>query len=204
MNQPSFPAIVFDFGGVLIQWNPRKIFQDYFSTPQEVDAFLEETRFAAWNAEQDKGRSFDEGVKIFSAEFPQHANVIRAFHTRWLDSIEGEISGAVEILRALKAQRRPLYGLSNWSMETFPMTRKLFPFFDLFDGVILSGEVKAVKPEPRIFELCLQMTQKPAQECVFIDDSQPNIHAAKKLGFDALLFSTPQALLQDLQARNIL
>ncbi|GAB4541069.1 MAG: HAD-IA family hydrolase [Anaerolineales bacterium] len=200
----SFPAVVFDFGGVLVQWNPRKIFQDYFPSPQAVDDFLAETRFSEWNAEQDKGRSFLEGIEIFSAEFPQYAHIIRAFHARWLDSIEGEISGTVEILRALKEQRLPLYGLSNWSMETFPMTRKMFPFFEWFDGVILSGEVKCVKPEPRIFELCLAMTQKAARECIFIDDSLPNIHAAQTMGFDALHFSTPEALRQDLQARRIL
>lgn len=200
----NISTIIFDFGGVLVNWNPRSLYRDYFSDPQEMEEFLQEVSFMEWNAQQDKGRPFAEGVKLLSEQFPHRAELIRAFQERWIQSVTGSIDGSVDILRELKQKNYPLYGLSNWSMETFPLTKARFPFFELFDGVILSGEVQLIKPERAIYELCLQMANKPAQECLFIDDSEANITTAKEMGFDVIHFTSPEHLRKELEKRAIL
>jgi 2-haloacid dehalogenase len=198
-------AVVFDFGGVLIGWDPRNLFARYFpEQPQAMEDFLEEVSFMEWNAQQDKGRSFAEAVTIHSRKFPQHAHLLSAYHENWKESLTGSIEGTVELLRLLKEKGVPLYGLSNWSTETFTIVRHEFEFLNLFDEIILSGEVKMIKPEPEIFELCLQKIGMPAHQCLFIDDSQTNINTAKKLGFDTVHFISPEHLKNELQIRQLL
>ena len=198
-------AIVFDFGGVLVGWDPRNLYRRFFpEQTQAMEDFLSEVNFMEWNAQQDKGRSFAEGVAILSEQFPHRAELIRAYHENWIESITGPINGTVELLRALKEKGHAVYGLSNWSSETFPIVRHEFNFLELFDGVILSGEVKLIKPEPAIYELCLQLIGKPANECLFIDDSQANISAATKMGFDTVHFKSPDQLKDELQIRRLL
>lgn len=198
-------AIIFDFGGVLVGWDPRNLYRRYFpDQPQAMEDFLSEVNFMEWNAQQDKGRPFAEAVAILSQEFPHRAELIRAYHEHWIESITGPIEGTVGLLRKLKETGRSVYGLSNWSAETFPIVRDEFDFLKLLDGVILSGEVKLIKPEPAIFELCLQMIGKPADECLFIDDSLANINIAKQMGFDTVHFESPEHLKEELQARQLL
>ncbi|MDD2922823.1 MAG: HAD family phosphatase [Anaerolineales bacterium] len=197
-------SIIFDFGGVLIGWDPRNLYRRYFPDPQSMEDFLTEINFMEWNAQQDKGRPFAEGARILAEQFPQRAHLIHAFHENWKESITGKIDGTVEILQTLKRKNYPLYGLSNWSAETFPIVRDEFPFLNLFDGVILSGEVKLIKPDTAIYDLCLKMVGRPARECVFIDDSPANIHAANEMGFDAIKFDSPEQLKDELRAREIL
>jgi 2-haloacid dehalogenase len=198
-------AIIFDFGGVLVGWDPRNLYRRFFpEQPQAMEDFFTEVNFMEWNALQDKGRSFAEGVEILSAQFPHRADLIRAYHENWIESITGRIEGTVELLRTLKEKGYAVYGLSNWSAETFPIVRDEFDFLKLLDGVILSGDVKLVKPEPAIFELCLQMIGKPANECLFIDDALANIVTANKLGFDTIQFISPEQLKSELQIRQIL
>jgi len=198
-------AIIFDFGGVLVGWDPRNLYRRFFpDQPQAMEDFLAEVNFMEWNALQDKGRPFAEGVTILSEQFPHHADLIRAYHENWIESITGYIEGTVDLLRALKEKGYGIYGLSNWSAETFPIVRDEFDFLNLFDGVILSGEVNLIKPDPAIFKLCLQMIGKPANECLFIDDSQANIIVAKQMGFDTVHFESPEHLKSELQARQLL
>ena len=198
-------AVVFDFGGVLIGWDPRNLYSRYFpDEPQAMEDFLAEISFMDWNAQQDKGRSFSEGVASLAKQFPHHANLINAYRENWRESITGIIDGTVEILQLLKDKGYLLYGLSNWSTETFGMVRHEFEFFNLFDEILLSGEVKLIKPEPEIFELFLQRIGKPADQCLFIDDSEPNIKTARKLGFDAVQFISPEHLKSELEFRQLL
>ncbi len=197
-------AIIFDFGAVLVEWEPRHIFRNYFPDNAAIEAFLQEIDFKQWNVEQDKGRSFTEGIELLSQKFPQHTGIFHAFQERWGESIVGEIEGTVQLLHELKAKGHPVYGLSNWSAETFPIARARYAFFELFDDMVISGEVKLVKPEPAIFEYCLQKIGRPAHECLFIDDSEPNIIAATKLGFDCVHFKSPQQLKEELHKRELL
>lgn len=203
MNR-NLKTIIFDFGGVLINWDPRNLYRRYFSDPQAMEDFLAETNFMEWNAQQDKGRPFTEGVALFSEQFPQYAHLIRAFHEHWGESITGHIQGTVDILQELKQKDYPLYGLSNWSDETFHIVGDVYPFLRLFDDIILSGKVKLIKPDPAIYEFCLNRIGRPASECVFIDDSKANIVTARQLGFDAIHFESPEQLKNELQIRKIL
>lgn len=203
--QTTIKAIVFDFGGVLVDWNPRNLYQRYFpDQPQAMEEFLTEINFAAWNAQQDKGRTFAEGVAELSAQFPQHAHLIQAYHDHWKDSITGEIPGVADILRRLKQAGHPLYGLSNWSLETFPLIQHKYPFFDWFDDIVLSGEVKLVKPDQAIFNLLLDKIDYSAPECVLIDDSQANIDTANSLGFNTIHFKSAAKLETELQQYGLL
>ncbi len=198
-------AIIFDFGGVLVDWDPRYLYQRYFpGQSQVVHNFLAETRFAEWNLEQDKGRPFAEAVASLSADFPQYAPLIHAYWEHWEDSIIGTIDGSISILHSLKQAGYALYGLSNWSAETFPIAYRKYDFFKLFDDIILSGAVKLVKPDPAIFELTLRRIRRPASECLLIDDSAANIDTARRLGFKAIRFQSSGQLETELSNLQLL
>jgi 2-haloacid dehalogenase len=195
----SIKAIIFDYGGVLLDWNPRNLYRRYFpENPQAMEFFLEEVHFTEWNLHQDKGRPFKEGVAILSSQYPQYSHLIHAYHEYWEESIVGEIPETVEIVKKLKQKGHPLYGLSNWSAETFPIARRKYPFFELFDDMILSGEVKLIKPDTAIFNLLLTRIGKTAQECLLIDDSDINISVARELGFVTILYQSPAQLKSEL------
>jgi 2-haloacid dehalogenase len=198
-------AIIFDFGGVLIGWDPRKLYSRFFpGQPQAMEEFLTEIKFMEWNELQDKGRPFAEAVALHSKQYPHRAELISAYHENWKDSLTGAVDGTVGILRELKKRGYPLYGLSNWSAETFEIVRHEYEFLSLLDDMVISGEVKLTKPDPEIFKLCLQKIGKPAHQCLLIDDSAANIAAAKQLGMDIVHFQSPEQLKQELQARQIL
>lgn len=205
MTSQNITAIIFDFGGVLVDWNPRNLYQEYFpEQPEAMENFLAEINFMEWNAQQDKGRSFAEATALLSKEFPQYAKLIHAYHQNWERSIVGQIDESVELLKALKRKGHSIYGLSNWSAETFPIARKRYQVFELLDDYVLSGNVNLIKPGEEIFEYSLKKFGKTAQECLFIDDSEPNIITAQRLGFDTIHFSSPAQLKTELTARNLL
>jgi 2-haloacid dehalogenase len=198
-------AIVFDFGNVLLEWNPRFVYQRYFpNDPEAMERFLKEVNFGDWNLQQDKGRPFAEGVAILSEKFPHYAQLIQAYHENWTDSIGIAYEGTIEILKQLKQAGYPLYGLSNWSAETFPFAREKYDFFDLLDDFVLSGEVGHVKPDPEIFHIILKKIGKPAEVCLFIDDSLTNINQAQKMGFATIHFQSPEQLKIALRELQIL
>jgi 2-haloacid dehalogenase len=191
----TIKAIIFDYGNVLLEWNPRFIYDRYFpNDPEGMERFFKEVNFADWNLQQDKGRPFKEGIAVLSREFPHYSHLIQAFHDLWIDSVGGAIAGTVDLLKRLKRAGYPVYGLSNWSAETFPYMRQRHDFFDLFDDMVISGEVGHIKPEPEIFQILLDKIGRPAEECLFIDDSPANIGQAQKLGFATILFQSPQQL----------
>ena len=204
MSQKNVKAVIFDFGGVLVDWSPHNLYRHYFEQPHEIDHFLKEINFAEWNAQQDKGRPFAQAVAELSKKFPHRKNLIAAYHENWKDSIVGSIAGTVDILRKLKEIGYPLYGLSTWSAETFPLVRERFPFFDLFDDIVLSGEVKMIKPDPQIFQFMLDKFNLKAQACLFIDDSLTNIKVAEEIGFATIYFQSPAQLETELIRLDIL
>ncbi|HEY5902391.1 MAG TPA: HAD family phosphatase [Anaerolineales bacterium] len=197
-------TIIFDFGGVLIEWNPRNLYRRFFEHPAEMETFLAEIDFPAWNLHQDAGRPFVVGVAELSARFPQHARLIQAYQEHWEESVGLPIQGSIRLLRRLKSRGYPVYGLSNWSAETFPLIRSRYDFFDLLDGYVISGDVGTVKPDPEIFLALLRRIGRPADECLFIDDSAVNIRAASELGFNSILFESPEQLEARLQHLGIL
>lgn len=198
-------AVVFDFGGVLISWDPFLLYGPYFNHDRAaMQRFLDEIGFAEWNALQDAGRPFAEGEAELTARFPQHAALIRAYRERFEETIAGPIQGSVEILRALKQQGRTLYGLSNWAAETFQRIQPNYPFLELLETIVLSGEVGLIKPDPRIFQLLLERTGRRAGDCLLIDDAPANIAAAAALGFQTIRFESPEQLRQELVRRGLL
>jgi len=198
-------TIIFDYGNVLIEWEPRYVYDRYFpDDPEGMERFFKEVDFMGWNAHQDKGRSFKDGVADLSAQFPHHSHLIQAYHDHWKDSIGVAYTDTVEIMKQLKAKGYPLYGLSNWSAETFPYAQEKFDFFHLLDDMVISGAVGHVKPEPEIFQIMLDKIGRPAQECLFIDDSLANIHQAQKMGFQTIRFESPEQLKATLHELEIL
>ena len=188
-------AIIFDFGNVLLEWNPRFVYQRYFPNDSEgMERFFKEVNFADWNLQQDKGRPFKEGVALLSREFPHYSHLIQAYQDYWIDSVGEPVQGTVEIMKRLKKSGYALYGLSNWSAETFPRARKKHDFFNLLDDFVISGEVGHIKPEPEIYQILLNKIGRSASECVFIDDALHNIRQAQKMGFATIHFQSPQQL----------
>jgi len=203
LNPP--PAIIFDFGGVLLDWNPRYLYRKLF--PDDVPAmerFLDEIHFTEWNKLQDAGRPFSVAVAELCARHPQHCELIRAYDERFMETLSGAIAGTVGILRRLHRVGCPLYGLSNWPAEKFRLVRPVYEFFDLFKDMVISGEVGVTKPDPRIFHLLLQQVARPAEECLLIDDAPANISAAASLGFQTIQFHSPEQLATELESRGLL
>jgi 2-haloacid dehalogenase len=192
-------AFIFDFGGVLIDWDPRYLYRKLFDgNPEAMERFLKEVDFYHWNARQDEGRPFAEGVAELCGRFPQYRDLIQAYDRRWDESIAGPYPDTVAILRSLREMGYPLYGLSNWSVEKFLLVRHKYEVFDWFETILLSGEVKLVKPDPRIFAIMLEKIGRKAHECVLVDDSIGNIEAARRLGFQAIHFRSAEKLREEL------
>jgi len=205
MINSNIKAIIFDYGNVLVEWDPRHVYNRYFpSDPENMERFLNEVDFMGWNALQDKGRTFKEGVADLSRQFPQYAHLIQAYHDDWTDSIGAAYWETIEIMKQLKTKGHPLYGLSNWSIETFPYAREKYDFFDLLDDMVISGAVGYAKPEPEIYHIMLEKIDRPAQECLFIDDSLPNINQANTMGFKTIHFTSAEKLKNELTQLGLL
>ncbi len=181
--------IVFDFGGVLLDWNPRYLYRTFFWDEKEMEYFLTNVCNDEWNAEQDKGRSFEEGVKLLQWQHPEYREAIALFADRWEDMLRCELPETVSLLRKLKNDGYGIYGLTNWSAETIGIAYRRYDFFKLFDGIVVSGEEKLIKPDKRIYQVLLDRYKLDSEESVFIDDNPANIEAAWELGFNVILFN---------------
>lgn len=176
--------IIFDFGGVVMDWNPRYYFKNHFNDDDKMEFFLKNIATDEWNIEQDRGRSLAEGTKIQIAQFPDWEKDIRAYYDNWTTMLKGDIPENVAVLRKLENSNYELFGLTNWSAETFPFALKNYDFFAIFkDKIVVSGTEKLIKPDPKIWNLLLDRYQIKAEESVFIDDNFKNIETAKSLGF---------------------
>lgn len=190
---------------MLVDWNPRHLYRKLFRGDDgAMERFLEEIGFTEWNLQQDKGRAFSVAVAELVGRFPQHARLIRAYDERWEESIAGPIQASVDLLRPLRRAGLEIHGLSNWSSEKFALARAKYGFFELFDTILVSGDVNLVKPDARIFALLLRRIGRTAQECLFVDDSAPNVMAARSLGFEAIHFSSATQLHEQLRTRGLL
>ncbi len=197
--------IIFDLGGVLIDWNPDYMYQSLIINEQERKHFLDHICTLAWNEEQDGGRSIHEANQLLISKFPDKKDLILAFYDRWEEMLKGPIEGSVEILRKLKENKAyNIYALTNWSAETFPRALELFDFLHWFDGRIVSGEENTRKPFKEIYELTLSRFDLDPSETVFIDDNMRNIKAAETCGISSIHFQNPEILLRDLEKYNIL
>ena len=177
--------IVFDFGGVLVDWNPEYLFKDVFKDKSELDHFLENICTPDWNEKQDAGRLLSDAIRILQKRHPKYHEEIRLYYDEWTTMLGGPIEQNVALLKPLKMNYR-IFGLTNWSAETFPIACDLYPFFGDFEGIVVSGEERLAKPDERIYLLLLERYGLSGEECLFIDDNARNITAATALGFHTL------------------
>jgi 2-haloacid dehalogenase len=181
-------AVVFDVGNVLLRWNPRNLYRKIFKDIEQMEWFLSHVCNGPWNEAQDRGRAWADAVEERTRLFPQWSAEIRAYDERWMETLGGVIEENVNILRSLKQANVPVYAITNFSKEKFHAARAQFGFFDLFEGIIVSGEEQLIKPDHRIFHLFLDRYQLSAEACVFIDDSRANLTAAMEIGMRTVLY----------------
>ena len=201
----SINTIIFDLGGVLIDWNPRHLYRKIFNTEEEVTWFLENVCTGEWNDQQDAGRSFDEATEELVQKFPDHEEAIRAWYGRWQETISGPIHGTVEVLKTIKdSGKYKLYALTNWSAETFPWALDNFGFLHWFEGIVVSGVEKTRKPFPDFYQILFDRYNINPAQAVFIDDNVKNVIGSKEVGLPVIHFQTPGQLKEELIKLNIL
>ena len=201
---PMATTVIFDFGGVLIDWNPRYLYRQLFDDADAMEAFLANVCSPDWNAQQDAGRPAAEAIAERTALFPEHAELIAAYFERFDEMMRGALDDTVAVLSELRARGVPLFGLTNWSADTYPHAAARFDFLDWFDGIVVSGVERMKKPDRRIFELLLQRHGIAPAEAIFIDDSPDNVAAAAAVGLHAHHFTGAAALRAELQRLGLL
>ena len=198
-------TIIFDLGGVLIDWNPEYVFKGIFNNDhKKMRSFLDNICTSDWNENQDAGYPIKQGTEDLVSKFPEYKFEIEQFYSRWEEMIGGPIQGTVNILDSLmKNDDFKVVALTNWSSETFPIALKMFEFLNWFDGIVVSGDEKTRKPFKEIYDICLNRFDIIANQAIFIDDNLRNIKAAKKLGINGIHYENPKQLKVALKAFNI-
>ncbi|HEY2348478.1 MAG TPA: HAD family phosphatase [Puia sp.] len=193
--------IIFDFGGVLVDWNPRYLYKDHFEEYTEMELFLKTVCTDEWNLEQDRGRALSEGTALLQERFPEYHLLIQLFYDQWEKMLKSDIPETVALLHKLKAKYK-IYGLTNWSAETIPIAYRRFAFFKEFDGIVVSGEEKIIKPDKEIFHVLINRYHLNASHSVFIDDNLTNIKAAGEIGLYAIHYKSAVQLEERLRSIN--
>jgi len=198
-------AIIFDFGGVLIDWNPEYVFLDVFKGDRvKMKWFFDEICTMDWNENQDAGYPIAKATEERVALFPEHEELIRMYYGRWVEMLGGQIPESVAILKSLiDSGKYKVVGLTNWSHETFPIALERFEFLHWFEGIVVSGEEKTRKPFPEIYNTALSRYNITAKNALFIDDNLRNIKGAEALGISGIHFKNPSKLVEQLKEYNI-
>jgi 2-haloacid dehalogenase len=201
----SINTIIFDLGGVLIDWNPDYVYKTIFEKEEERKWFYQNICTSDWNEEQDAGRSLHEGTELLVKQFPEHEANIRAYYGRWEEMLGGPIQETVEILKHLKENGNyKLYALTNWSAETFTIALQRYDFLHWFDGRIVSGEEKTRKPFIEIYQRLIDRFNIDPARAVYIDDNTRNLAPASQLGIHTIHFQTPQQFKKELQQLGVI
>jgi 2-haloacid dehalogenase len=201
MVQPT--KVVFDIGNVLLRWDPRNLYRRLFQDEAEMEWFLSNVCTHDWNVEQDRGRDWDEAVALLVREHPRHEPHIRAFHERWSETVSGVFEDNVSVLQRLREAGVPNYCITNFSGPKFTLSQKRYSFLAGFDGIIVSGDERVLKPEPEIYNLLLSRYGLEARDCIFIDDSKANVEGACAVGMHAIHFVEPMDLTAELRKYGI-
>ncbi|MDY7393829.1 HAD family phosphatase [Aureibaculum sp. 2210JD6-5] len=193
-------TIIFDLGGVLIDWNPKYVYREVFNGDEEkVDWFLNEICTMEWNMEHDAGRLLKDGTELLVKQYPQYEEWIRIYYNRWADMLGGPIEDTVALLNKLKEDNiYNLYALTNWSAELFPVALERYDFLQHFQDIVVSGTEKTRKPFAKIYEIILERNAIIPKRAVFIDDNRDNVEAAKRLGIHGLHFKSARQLKAEL------
>lgn len=204
MNE-RIDTIIWDLGGVLIDWNPRYLYRKLFDSEERVEWFLQHVCTPDWNENQDAGHPIRQAVEEKVAEFPQWEEAIRAYYGRWTEMLAGPIQGSVDLLKRIKAGASiRQYALTNWSAELFPIALARYDFLHWFDGRVVSGEEKTRKPHAEIFRILFERYSAEPGRALFIDDSPRNVHAARELGIRSHVFTGPAPLESALKELHLL
>ncbi|MFK7806747.1 MAG: HAD family hydrolase [Saprospiraceae bacterium] len=205
MSNKNINTIIFDLGKVLIDWDPNRLYKKIFKDDKEREHFLENICTSDWNVQQDAGRTLKEATDILVEQHPKYENEIRAFYGRWPEMIGGAIQGTVDILHQLKEENKvKLFALTNWSAETFPYALENFDFLKIFEGILVSGDEKLIKPDIRIYELMTSRYNITPTNALFIDDSLKNIKGAEEHGLHGHHFLHPEGLRSELEGLGLL
>ena len=203
MTSEKPTTVVFDVGNVLLRWDPRHLYRKLFDDEARMEWFLSTVCTGAWNIEQDRGRDWDEAVALLVRDYPVHETPIRAFHERWHETVSGPIEENVALLERLQGAGVPTYCITNFSGPKFVEARQRFPFLGSFDGVIVSGDERLLKPDPEIYRRLLTRYGLEARDCIFIDDSKANVDGARAVGMHAIHFVEPMDLAAELARYGI-
>ena len=205
MPENRFENIVFDLGGVLVDWNPKYLYNKVFNNDENrVSSFLSQVCTSEWNVEQDAGRSLADATQFLVEKFPKEEAYIRMYYDRWEEMLRGEIKGTVTLLKDLKARNEHnLFALTNWSAETFPIALERFDFLGFFEGIVVSGEERTRKPFRKIYEILFDRYNIDPTSAIFIDDSLNNVEAAVELGMKGVHFKNPEQLISALRTFGI-
>jgi 2-haloacid dehalogenase len=201
----SINTVIFDLGGVLIDWNPRYLYRKIFNTEEEITWFLENVCTPEWNDHQDGGRSFEEATNELIVKFPEHELAIRAWYGRWQETIGGRIHETVELLSEIKESKKyKLYALTNWSAETFPWALANFDFLHWFNGIVVSGVEKSRKPFPEFYQILFDRYQINPAQAIFIDDNIKNVEGALKIGLPTIHFQSAEQTKRELAKAKVI
>jgi 2-haloacid dehalogenase len=197
-------TIVFDIGGVLVTWEPHLVWARLLGDGADVDAFLDEIGFVEWNDSLDAGGDWDEATEELVLRFPHHEPALRAYREAYIDTVTGPVEGSVELLHELRTAGIPLYALTNWSSEGMVRARDQLTFLSLFLGVVVSGDEKLAKPDPRIWHLLAERYSLVPERTLYVDDRPDNVAAAAALGFRAVQFTDAASLRSTLVDEGLL
>ena len=201
----TIDTIIFDLGGVLIDWNPKYLFRDVFNGDEEkVDWFLNTICTSEWNEAHDAGRPLKEGTALLVDQFPEYESWIRMYYDRWPEMLGGAIADTVAILNRIKQlDAYRLYALTNWSAETFPVALKRYGFLGYFDGIVVSGEEKTRKPFKKIYGITIKRYDLNPEKTIFIDDNINNVEVASTFGIHGIHFRNAKQLSTALRKMNV-
>lgn len=199
----KMPTVVFDVGNVLIRWDPVHVYRAMIPDDGQRAWFMQNVCTAAWNLEQDRGRSWEEGVALLVAAHPEWESQIRAYDERWHEAVPGIIEDSVAVLAELQERGEKVYGITNFSREKWAECLIRFPFLQSFDGVVVSAHEGVIKPDPEIYRILLQRYGLVAADCIFVDDSGRNIEAARSVGMKGLHFVEPIDLRAELARHGV-
>lgn len=189
--------VIFDFGNVLVQWHPEKVYAEHFGDEARAWWFLRHVCDAAWRNRIDAGESTAACIEELKAQQPEYAEAIELYRSRWKEMLTGEVPGMRELLTEM-LKKYEVFGLTNWSMETFPEARERFGILQMIDRYVVSGEEHLIKPDPRLFQVLLDRYHLQAEECVFVDDNPDNVAAACRMGMHGIHFIGADDLRQKL------
>ena len=195
--------IIFDFGGVLVDWNARYFYRSYFADDERMEYFLAHICTNDWIEEQDRGRTYDEGMRVLQEQYPEWSEAIGQFKSGWPTMLHDCIAPSVEMLKQLKANGYGIYGLTNWSAENIGVAFERFPFFSLFDGIVVSGRERIIKPDERLYRILFERYNLNPEECVFLDDREANIRAGQRLGMRGIVFTNAADAMKQLREMGV-